>query len=520
MITPPGYPDNKPKILPAWLYDTHLGDLMTEDQLGKNLCFRYTPEAIARWGLGSQILSAALPITDQPYYDTVTSFFSGLLPEGAMLSKLARDADLAETDIFNLLAIYGKDVAGALTISTNNQNPARQQQHHSYQKLTDEQLSQLILDCNVEPNTNTVISPLGNTTNNYGRSLGGYQGKLLVARFDDQWFLPLNGSPSTHIIKPLSLNRHFPDLTEVEIYAQQLAEQIGLTSTKTRLHDLDGLIFMSQTRYDRQTRDAIKGLPLLSRIHQEDGTQATGHKPTEKYLPAKIADVADGPSLKELSDLYDNSNLKIQFFKNMLFKTLIGDVDAHAKNYSWLHYPDETITVTPIYDTSPRLHRSGHNLAIAINDKTSFDDLTYQDIITEVSNWGLDPIKINNTIIAMATKITEAMGIVPVPPGGKFGVKSIEENIIRLTEGLNKTSTKSLPKPNKFGLLFLAPAPTVGYDPSTGIKVTEKDGVRQVTVDPVILDMTPSWEEPSLTNLLPTIKETTHGHNTHLPDPS
>jgi serine/threonine-protein kinase HipA len=81
--------------------------------------FLTNPSAIAEFGIDSQVLSLAIPLTVVPVRSRAErrrNFFRELLPEGRMLTRLAQQSGLAEQDVIGLLRRYGRDVAGALQI--------------------------------------------------------------------------------------------------------------------------------------------------------------------------------------------------------------------------------------------------------------------------------------------------------------------------------------------------------------------------------------------------------------------
>jgi serine/threonine-protein kinase HipA len=59
-----------------------------------------------------------MPVSAKAYGEKkVRSFFGGLLPEGEARRILAYDFKVDETDVLGLLAILGRDCAGALEIA-------------------------------------------------------------------------------------------------------------------------------------------------------------------------------------------------------------------------------------------------------------------------------------------------------------------------------------------------------------------------------------------------------------------
>jgi HipA-like protein len=65
--------------LAIWLYGDRVATVSRE--VNNRLRLRYTPEALARYELGTPLLSIALPLTDVPYPNAKTrSFIDVLLP--------------------------------------------------------------------------------------------------------------------------------------------------------------------------------------------------------------------------------------------------------------------------------------------------------------------------------------------------------------------------------------------------------------------------------------------------------
>jgi serine/threonine-protein kinase HipA len=98
------------------LYGTQVGALTGP---WRTFDFVTDPAAVDRFGLGSTILSAAIPLTAvraRARKDRRQNFFRELLPEARMLSRLAQQAGVPELDVIGLLRCYGRDVAGALQI--------------------------------------------------------------------------------------------------------------------------------------------------------------------------------------------------------------------------------------------------------------------------------------------------------------------------------------------------------------------------------------------------------------------
>ena len=118
---------------------------------------------------------------------------------------------------------------------------------------------------------------------------------------------------------------------------------IKLPVAEARIHQGGGRRFLLVTRYDRQT-DAHGN---TTRLHQEDFCQALGVAPEMKYQNE------GGPDLKACFDLLrhvtrPSAPQVLRLLDCVAFNVLLGNHDAHAKNFSLLYAP-------PSYQSSPAL---------------------------------------------------------------------------------------------------------------------------------------------------------------------
>ena len=98
------------------------------------------------------------------------------------------------------------------------------------------------------------------------------------------------------------------------------------------------------TRYDRATGPAGE----LTRLHQEDFAQALGVPSHRKYASE------GGPNFPDCFALLRRAATRpprdiLRLLDAAIFNLIIGNADAHAKNFSLLHR-GSTITLAPLYD--------------------------------------------------------------------------------------------------------------------------------------------------------------------------
>jgi serine/threonine-protein kinase HipA len=173
-------------------------------------------------------------------------------------------------------------------------------------------------------------------------SLAGAQGKLALKIEGGRFFLPIDGAPSSHIIKPG--NPHFSGLVENEYFCMRLAAQSGLETAPVEIRTVGSIRVLQVERYDRRR------LPdgRLERIHQEDFCQALGIPPELKYQQE------GGPNLQRCFELIRSISTipgpdLLRLFDAVVFNVLIGNNDAHGKNFSFLR-EQNSVRLAPFYD--------------------------------------------------------------------------------------------------------------------------------------------------------------------------
>ena len=173
-------------------------------------------------------------------------------------------------------------------------------------------------------------------------SLAGAQDKLPVLFRSGRFALPLGNTPSTHILKPEA--EHFPGLAANELYCMTLAKTIGLNVPDTKFYKIGDKASILVERFDRDTDKN----GITHRIHQEDFCQALGYPPEMKYQ------AEGGPALRDcISLLREWSTTPVldirAFVDGLIFNLIIGNADAHGKNYSML-YMRKDRRLAPFYD--------------------------------------------------------------------------------------------------------------------------------------------------------------------------
>jgi serine/threonine-protein kinase HipA len=133
-----------------------------------------------------------------------------------------------------------------------------------------------------------------------------------------------------------------------EGFCLALAQAMGMPAAQAQIVDVHGHQVLLVARYDR--RVGVDGQPV--RIHQEDFCQALGVVPEMKYQNE------GGPDLKACFDLLRKATRPsapqvLRLLDAVVFNALIGNHDAHAKNFSLLYGGERKSaapTLAPLYD--------------------------------------------------------------------------------------------------------------------------------------------------------------------------
>lgn len=320
------------KSLIVWWADAIVGAL-TIDRFGE-MGFTYAPEWIA--DAGKPALSFSLPKREAPFNRRESRpFFEGLLPEESQRVAVAGALGVSQGNEFKLLTELGGEVAGALTLWPEGEAPSLPGSARQSAPLTDSALVELL--------DQLPARPFLAGREGLRLSLAGAQSKIPVVLVNGEIALPAPGEATSHILKP-PISR-FTGTTENEAFAMRLAKKIGLSVADVEIRRAGDRAFLLVERYDR-VRDAGG---VVHRLHQEDFCQALGYTSDRKYA-------ADGgPIFRDCFDLLRRAATRpavevLKLFDAAIFNLIIGNADAHAKNFSLLHRQNGVIELAPLYD--------------------------------------------------------------------------------------------------------------------------------------------------------------------------
>lgn len=348
------------RTLNVYLYDAHVA---TITRRGENLQLRYLPEYVES---DSPVrISVTLPVVTTPFgNDETKRYLDNLMPDRAdVRSRWAREAKLTSDSTFDLLSVYGADVAGALEFYPAGASP---RQEENLTPLTEKEIGDRIRQIRRDDS-----DWLQHRAVEEGFSLGGAQGKFALTLRDDQWFEPTGRQPSTHIFKPGIQPLPGSDVTEH--ITLQVARLLGINAAASVIAEFDGEHVLIVERFDRFDNNGAIG-----RLHQEDLAQATGTSHVQKY------ESDGGPGYRDIFTVFDRNlsaadakTAKERFAKLHVFSWIIGHNDGHSKNCSLTHVPGRSV-LAPFYDLNsslpfkPREQVLTHDPAVFDNVELAF----------------------------------------------------------------------------------------------------------------------------------------------------
>ncbi len=304
----------------------------------KRYRFKYSEDVVAHREAGAIVLSASLPVQEGEFAPAAARpFFDGLLPEGAVRSSLAHSLEVSTEDGFALLQALGADCAGAVVVLPAGEAP--KDREGKIAPLDEADLERLIEELPQHP-----LGIDGRATG-VRLSLGGIQEKLVLVRSPNGEFgQPLEGAPSTCILKPE--HGQYPEIVANEAFCLRLASSAGLDAARAEPLQVGERPCLYVERFDR----TIAGDGRIVRIHQEDMCQALGIAPVDKY------EASGGPSIAAIVRLLRGSGSPraaadvLKAIEAALLNFLIGNSDAHGKNFALLYDPAVGVRLAPLYD--------------------------------------------------------------------------------------------------------------------------------------------------------------------------
>jgi serine/threonine-protein kinase HipA len=427
--------------VPIWFDDLAVGQVGVAADGALSL--RYAD----RWlqTAGAFPLSVTMPLRANPYpSDVISPWLANLLPEEEQLQVLTRSLGLDQADVLAVLSEIGGDTAGALSFGASTDRAL-----WAYMPLTtfyDTADPRLALERHFE---DLGRRPFLVGQEGVRQSLAGGQKKSALAvlgpdgapvlrlpQEDDVLAIPLNGAPSTLIVKPD--NPNLPGITENEVWCLRMAQAIGIEAAQATILQSSKRTAIGVIRYDRRVGRSGQ----LLRLHQEDFAQANGLPPGRKYERGTLP----GLDLKTLLETgrHVSATDALALLDQVIFNILVANTDAHAKNYSLILPVGSAPRLAPLYDVSTVLSwpHVVKTYAQFIDGKKRNPDMVagrhWEAIAREI---GYRPTDVKNRVQqivdALVANRAQVTAEVTALPGATEGyvvqtAEAVEENALRM----------------------------------------------------------------------------------------
>lgn len=397
------------RTLDVHLHADRVGQLV-QNEYG-DMVFSYTENWLGN--PHAMPLSHSLPLRAESFdRNECRGFFAGILPEETKREIIARNLGISARNDFAMLEQLGGECAGAITFLAEGENPP--EQNYRYKPLSDDDLARVLREL--------PRRPLMAGADGIRLSLAGAQDKIAVHVSGNQISIPLGGAPSTHILKPAIA--HVEGLVFNEALCMNLATSIGLPTAAVETRKIEDIDYLLVKRYDRKITGST-----IQRLHQEDFCQALGIISEQKYQRE------GGPSLKSgfglIRDISSAPVIDLQrFLDAVIFNFLVGNHDAHGKNFSFIYDYSPTLglqsSIAPLYDivcTSyyPELSQK---MAMKIGGEYESEMIRPRSFEKMADECGLAKPLVKKRIIELADNIISALDKIETTHPVAEGVKS------------------------------------------------------------------------------------------------
>lgn len=333
------------------------------------------------WAMGDRPILGQVSEEKGPAWQPTTHvalprWFSHLLPEGRLRDAVAEAAHISKVREFNLIARLGlDDLPGALRL-----RPAAG-----------------ITDVITPPEFEEAESQQSQSDPLIKFSLAGAQLKFSIYRTNTGLTVPVKGQAGNVIAKLPDGRPGFSGIPEAELACLNLAASIGIDVPPRRLERLSAISGLEDwaakvsdpalvvDRFDRSADDR--------RVHMEELAQVLDvptAREDAKYMRANFETVAS--YIGALAGV-ESVGLVIE---RIVINILVGNGDAHLKNWAVLYPNGVTPVLSPLYDVLPTvLYIPSDDMGLKLAGSRKFESVRPSsfDTLAERTGYGAGPAR-------------------------------------------------------------------------------------------------------------------------------
>jgi serine/threonine-protein kinase HipA len=247
-------------------------------------------------------------------------WFGNLLPEGALRNLVETQMPTGRVSEFDIIRRLGSDLPGAVVVGDGG---------------------------GIDASAPSPVLQSDTALPRLRFSLAGVQLKFSSLRQGGRLTLPAQGTTGNVIVK--LPHERYPQLPEIEFSSMKLAEAAGVRTASCELlpsstaEDIPerlrpGPYVLAVTRFDR-TDDG-------GRIHTEDFSQVMEAVGDQKYAKANEESIVN--AVRRFAE--SGAAAIEQAVRRVVINILIGNTDAHLKNWSFIFPAGTSVDLAPAYD--------------------------------------------------------------------------------------------------------------------------------------------------------------------------
>ncbi|WP_197747157.1 type II toxin-antitoxin system HipA family toxin [Mycolicibacterium duvalii] len=309
----------------VWLYDRPVGHLLSHDNY---TWFEFTEEYLS---------DPARPVLGLRFEENLRGrvaanlrlprWFSNLLPEGVLRDWIAAERGVARERELELLEQVGHDLPGAVRVFAGGTRDD-------------------LRDLAEAPITGEPFTKTGHPDHRWRFSLAGVGLKFSMIKSGDRFTCTATGEGGDWILK--LPDSHYRGVPLNEYTMMRFASSVGIEVPEVALvhreqvESLPATVWPHSEDYAFAVRRFDRPVGVDA-VHIEDFAQVKSIYATQKYE-------GNFESIAGLAYRRHDRRALEEFVRRLTFFVLIGNGDAHFKNWSLIYYDRRIPTLSPAYD--------------------------------------------------------------------------------------------------------------------------------------------------------------------------